>query len=263
MTVSKYLSLDATAGTITNQEVKDTDVQGTTPGAIPFVDTSPQLAEDASNFFWDAANKRLGVGTNTPAFPITQFSSQPTFQAQIALAGNSLGSRIVQNNVATTLWSFVRGRGLVLATPSAPLTGDLIANLGFFGYTGVGTGAASAGAMRASVIEPAPGAGKMGGQWVIQLSPLGSASPVEVVRLEADTGLSMFGTNPVIDQNRIVRRRVFATLADLTTLVVAPVEGMEAAIQDANGTPAFGGAASGGGIGHYPVRYDGSQWVYG
>lgn len=262
MTASKFLSLDA-AGMITNQEVKDTDVQGTTPGAIPFLDASMQLAEDASNFFWDATNKHLGIGTSTPAFPITQFSSQPTFQAQIALAGNSFGTRIVQNNVATTLWSFLRGRGLSLATPSAPLTNDLIANIGFFGYTGVGTGTASAGSIRASVIEPTPAAGSMGGRLAFLLSPLGSATSTEVARLEADTGLSMFGTNPVIDQNRIVRRRVFATLAALTTLVTAPVEGMEAAIQDANGAPAFGGAASGGGTGHYPVRYDGSQWVYG
>ena len=48
----------------------------------------------------------------------------------------------------------------------------------------------------------------------------GAASPSEVARLEAGTGLSMFGTNPVIDQNRAHRLRS-TTIAGAITPSVA------------------------------------------
>lgn len=37
-----------------------------TSGSIVFVDTVKQLSEDNTGLFWDAANKRLGVGTTSP-----------------------------------------------------------------------------------------------------------------------------------------------------------------------------------------------------
>ena len=41
-------------------------VQGTTSGSIPFINSSLVLAEDNSNLFYDAANKRVGIGTDIP-----------------------------------------------------------------------------------------------------------------------------------------------------------------------------------------------------
>lgn len=41
-----------------------------TPGCIPFFDGSSQIAEDTSNLVWDDTNNRLGIGTNSPSFPM-------------------------------------------------------------------------------------------------------------------------------------------------------------------------------------------------
>lgn len=42
----------------------------TTVGAIPYVSASGILNQDPTALFWDAANNRLGVGTNSPAAPL-------------------------------------------------------------------------------------------------------------------------------------------------------------------------------------------------
>lgn len=113
-----------------------------------------------------------------------------------------------------------------------------------------------------TVIEPTPSATAMGGRLALGVTPLGATAPTEVLRIEADSGLSLYGANPFVDQNRVIHRRVFATLSDLTTLVTSPVAGMEAAIQDAD-SPAWGAAALGGGGQYANVTYNGTVWVCG
>ena len=41
-----------------------------TAGSILYAGTSGILAQDNSNFFWDATNHRLGIGTTSPGFPL-------------------------------------------------------------------------------------------------------------------------------------------------------------------------------------------------
>lgn len=41
------------------------------PGSVLFMNDKSELASDSANFFWDAANKRLGIGTNTPGAPLS------------------------------------------------------------------------------------------------------------------------------------------------------------------------------------------------
>jgi hypothetical protein len=41
-------------------------ISGNTPGGILFGDAANELAQDATQLFWDDTNNRLGVGTNTP-----------------------------------------------------------------------------------------------------------------------------------------------------------------------------------------------------
>jgi hypothetical protein len=43
------------------------EVIGGTPGSVLFVDINGDLGQDNSNFFWDDANNRLGIGTNSPS----------------------------------------------------------------------------------------------------------------------------------------------------------------------------------------------------
>ncbi|MGC9046813.1 MAG: hypothetical protein ACP5IC_01710 [Minisyncoccia bacterium] len=41
-----------------------------TAGSIPFIGASGILSQDNSNLFWDSTNKRLGIGTTTPAYTL-------------------------------------------------------------------------------------------------------------------------------------------------------------------------------------------------
>ena len=58
-----------------------------TAGSIPFAGADGALTEDNAALFWDATNKRLGVGTKTPTLPLH-------------VEGNSVYSRV--NNIAST-----------------------------------------------------------------------------------------------------------------------------------------------------------------
>jgi hypothetical protein len=93
-------------------------------GAIQFSDGSA-LASDATKFFWDNTNKRLGVGTNVPSFPAdvvgeirstTQVSAGTTgtngaFLLRRTTDGNSVGSFSTSGNeVLITEFSGSGGR---------------------------------------------------------------------------------------------------------------------------------------------------------
>src|SRR5579871_3575129 len=65
-TLSASGQLSANGG-LTLPSGQNLTLSGFTPGSVPFVNSSNQLAQDNSNFFWDATNHRLGVGTNIPS----------------------------------------------------------------------------------------------------------------------------------------------------------------------------------------------------
>ena len=54
-------------GGLTLASGQNLSLSGFTPGSVPFINSSNQLAQDNSNFFWDSTNKRLGIGTTTPS----------------------------------------------------------------------------------------------------------------------------------------------------------------------------------------------------
>jgi hypothetical protein len=45
-------------------------IAGGTSGSGLFIDGSGNLAQDNTNFYWDATNHRLGIGTNSPGYPL-------------------------------------------------------------------------------------------------------------------------------------------------------------------------------------------------
>ena len=60
----------------------------TTVNAIPYVSAPGVLDQDASNFFWDSNNHRLGIGTNAPSVPLqTQIDSNSA--ATVLVVGNA------------------------------------------------------------------------------------------------------------------------------------------------------------------------------
>lgn len=66
-----------------------------TPGSVLFIGAGGVLAQDNADFFWDATNMRLGLGTNTPT---ASFETSATSSAT-SIAGNLLVSLMNTNNV--------------------------------------------------------------------------------------------------------------------------------------------------------------------
>ncbi len=70
-------------------------LSGFTPGSVIFAGPTGFLAQDNSNFFWDDANNRLGIGTNAPSAPLE--IQVPDIQATTGI----LASRILNPTAAT------------------------------------------------------------------------------------------------------------------------------------------------------------------
>lgn len=108
---------------------------GFTTGAVPFVNSSSILNQDSAAFFWDASNKRLGLGTNGPAANLTIRASSAQGSADLtrwlSSAGSTLaslsnsGTFAVQKMNVSTNGQFAAlndsGHG---ADPQFPVSGD-------------------------------------------------------------------------------------------------------------------------------------------
>jgi len=109
-----------------------------TSGSILFVDSSTQLAQDNSNFFWDDSNNRLGIGTTAPANTLHVQKDVDDFVAKIENDGNSTSSN--------GLWLDTRwntGTNTVLKVTSNSGTADLFYIKGD-GLVGIGAAAPTA-----------------------------------------------------------------------------------------------------------------------
>ncbi len=106
----------------------------------------------------------------------------------------------------TPVYALRKGRGTI-ASPSVPITGDTLGTVRFGGYVSSGPTFGNTAEINAIVSEPTYGPSATGGYMRFRLAPVGSSSLAEVVRFDNENGLSMFGANPVIDQNRGHRLR--------------------------------------------------------
>ena len=80
-------------------------------GAIQFSNGSA-FASDATNFFWDNTNKRLGVGTNTPTSPFTLIGSSQF--------GNAVGSGSIE--IFDGYYSMSLGKSTSIYNPNTNAT---------------------------------------------------------------------------------------------------------------------------------------------
>jgi hypothetical protein len=82
-------------------------VSGLTPGSVIFAGTGGALSQDNANFFWDDANNRLGIGTNTPAATLdvvgtAQVSGNTSVGGNLTVDGNTT----LGDNAAVDLVTF-------------------------------------------------------------------------------------------------------------------------------------------------------------
>ncbi len=67
-----------------------------TSGSVPYIGTGGLLSQNNSKLFWDAANNRLGVGTNTPGSPLHVVGTNP-----LTLLGVQAGTSISTDSLLT------------------------------------------------------------------------------------------------------------------------------------------------------------------
>jgi hypothetical protein len=239
---------------------------GTMAGPIALPNASaaaPALAFQHGGFFDDTAN--LGVGFSNLGAQTGWLSSGGITVQKMGGGGANI---TVQSEGTSTLitirnsndpngsqQSARKARGTI-AAPLVVQNLDILAQSVFSGWDGVSAFQIAA-SYQVRTIEPTPSPTAMAGRYIFNASPLGSIAATEVARIDFNTGLSMYGANPVIDSNRLLRNRVF-TVATLPTFV----EGAQASVSDATLTmiTGLGLAPVGGGTNHVPVTADNVGW---
>jgi hypothetical protein len=110
-------------------------------------------------------------------------------------------------------WTFGKGRG-TYASPAFPNSLDILGDI-FFSILNTALAQITAVSIRGYAIGT-PSATDAEGRLLVRMCPAGSVTLTEAFRFDLATGLSMFGANPVIDQNRDHRLRSI-TIATLPT----------------------------------------------
>lgn len=149
-----------------------------------------------------------GVGIGTDALSTIQLSILKTGAdpgagaAAIQVVGETSCIFILDRTSADTGQpnAVMRKARGTAASRSAVLTNDFLGTLTFQGYGA--TAFQPAGQIRSAVIAATPSDTDMEARLNLFVSPAGSVGLTEIVRWEHATGQSMFGANPVINQDR-------------------------------------------------------------
>jgi hypothetical protein len=128
----------------------------------------------------------------------------------VSVAADTACSNLITLHVASTsapTFAGQKGRGSN-AVPAVPAQNDNLANFVGRAWT-TGVTYTNAGLFKFQVIAASPSGTDLEARAVLQLDPAGSVTLTEITRYEHATGFSMFGANPVIDQNRVFRPRSY------------------------------------------------------
>lgn len=166
-----------------------------TAGGACFADANGQLATDATNFYFDDTNNRLGVGVDATENTVTiggvsygntvaVHAEGSTDLAELGVHRHSdtagFGSHIVMN----------RSRGSE-ASETVVQSGDVLARIDGVGHDGTDYALSSQIDME---VDGTPGAGDMPGRIKFLVSPDGGETPAEAVRISSDKTLQLSGT---------------------------------------------------------------------
>lgn len=182
--------------------------------------------------------------------------------AQVTVIGEGTATHGATRSSANTSapgFLLTKSRGTI-AAPAIIATNDLEGTISFRGAGAVSGSSLTAvvGAqIEAQCIDTTPSSTAMGSNLIFQACAIGAAALTEVARIDTANGFSMFGSNPVIDGNRLHRLRSF-TVATLPTFVA----GALAYVTDATLTAivGLGLAPAGGGTNQVPVYADNVGW---
>ncbi len=165
-----------------------------------------------TGLFYDTTNS--GVGISVAGAEVGYIASgSATFSLPGAGYGLTVQSEGATSNTVSRYTNDNQGPALninkargTIASPSVPQTNDVIGGFTFRPYSGAGF--TQSGLIRALLTETGTvSTSALGTQIQVRMCPIGSGTVAEVARFDNESGLSMFGANPVIDQNRGHRLR--------------------------------------------------------
>lgn len=85
-------------GGLTLSPGQNLTLSGFTSGSVPYINSTNQLSQDNSNFFWDASNKRLGLGGNTNLQATLDVRSNSGILPAASISANTISSAMVIDN---------------------------------------------------------------------------------------------------------------------------------------------------------------------
>lgn len=228
--------------------------------------SAPAIALNSNyGLFYDTTNAGVGVSV---AGVEQAFFMQLGFRMAVA-GGTTVSVNIQGEGAVGDTWerfssdsaapsnTLIKSRGTIVS-PSVIQTNDFLGNFIFRGQNSTGPASFTSGAsMSVLCIDTSPSPTAMGSQIKFSACAIGSGTVTEIMRMDAGTGLSMFGANPVVDANRVFRNRVF-TVGTLP----AGIKGMRTFVSDAT-SATFGADPVGGGTTNVPVFFDGTNWLIG
>lgn len=188
--------------------------------------SSPAAALNTnSGLFWDTTSSGLGFSVggaeiaclSPTALTVSTPGSGFIFSAT-GEAATTFQNIVFQSGANMPVYALRKGRGTI-ASPSVPITGDALGTVRFGGYVSSGPAFGNTAEINAIVSETTYGPSATGGYLRFRLAPVGSSSLAEVARFDNENGLSMFGANPVIDQNRGHRLRSTTVAGAITPSV--------------------------------------------
>lgn len=197
---------NTTATGVPSIAVAGTDLIGgvgnlSTVGSVPYVSASGILNQDAGQFFWDATNNRLGIGTATPATTLQVVGGKILLDnAQAIQFKDSAGNAISILNVSS-------GDNVTLSTPSG---GDLYLNQSSY-LVVKSTGSVGIGAVSPSNKLTVVGAMSVGS------ATYNTVAPTNGMIIEGNVGIGT--TAPGIKLDVLGSARVYNSAADAAILI--------------------------------------------
>jgi hypothetical protein len=112
------LSLPQDIANTSNPTFAGLSLSGLTSGSLLFAAGGGLVSQDNANFFWDNANKRLGLGTNLPGDTIDIFGAGKGLRLSydgsnfVTMSSNSNGELNISSSASTTSSGVTIGNGL-------------------------------------------------------------------------------------------------------------------------------------------------------
>lgn len=167
-----------------------------TAGGVPFADANGQLSTRITDgMYWDDTNKRLGIGKdpsiNSLTVGGTSYSSLLTVDSEGAT--DLLDFGVHRHSDVAGIGSHVtlaRSRN-TNASPTVVQSGDIVSRLSSVAHDGTDYEIAS---IISTEVDGTPGAGDMPGRIVFNVTPDGSGTPAEAVRISSDKTLKLSGS---------------------------------------------------------------------